>query len=195
MLKKTIAVVSMLLVICIAFFAASTVPGYAEKQKEEQRQANEEIGVNAYQKLNAYLANKNAEVQTAEQADAENDTAILFAVYAGAYINDEGNLIVNITDTSDEIQDELAQATDNAPIAYQIVEKSLAELQEVYGILSAHLTEAPYFEAVLSETKNTVEVYTEEDINICTAYVEKLVNLSAVEIIPKKNQFTDYTKV
>lgn len=195
MLKKTIAIVSLLLVICIAFFAASTVPGYAEKQKEEQRQANEEIGVNAYQKLNAYLANKNAEVQTAEQADAENDTANLFAVYAGAYINDEGNLIVNITDTSDEIQDELAQATDNAPIAYQIVEKSLAELQEAYGILSAHLTEAPYFEVVLSETKNTVEVYTEEDINICTAYVEKLVNLSAVEIIPKKNQFTDYTKV
>lgn len=195
MLKKTIAIISVFLAVCITFFAVSIVPVYAEEKAEEKRQVNEEIGVNAYQKLNAYLMDKNTESLTAMLSDAENYTSDLSAVYAGAYINDAGNLIVNITDTTEEIQSELAQATDNAPIEYQIVEKSLAELQEVYGILSAHLTEAPYFEVVLSETKNIVEVYTEDDINTCTTYIEDLVNLSAVEIISKKNKLTDCAKV
>ncbi len=195
MFKKTFALVGVLLAICITFFTVSIIPVYAENKAKEKRQLNEEIGVNAYQKLNSYLSNKNADVQTSMLAHEENCTADLSAVYAGAYINDEGNLIVNITDVSKEIQDELAQATNNAPIEYQIVEKSLAELQEVYGILSAHLTEAPYFEVVLSETKNTVAVYTESDIKACTDYIENLVNLSAVEVISKKNQVTDCAKV
>lgn len=195
MLKKTIAIISVFLAVFITFFAVSVVPVYAEEKAEKKRQANEEIGVNAYQKLNTYLADKNAESLTAMLSETENYDTNLAAVYAGAYINDEGNLIVNITDASKEIQEELVLATDNAPIEYKIVEKNLSELQEVYGILSAHLTEAPYFEVVLSETKNIVEVYTENDINICSAYIKNLVNLSEVEIISKKNQFTDCAKV
>ena len=195
MVKKATAIISIFLAVCITFFTASIVPAYAEKTVEEKHQVNEQIGVTAYQKLNAYLADKNTEARPATLSDAESYTADLSTVYAGAYINDEGNLTVNITEISEKIQDELAQATDCAPIEYKLVEKNLSELQEAYEILSAHLTEAPYFEVVLSETKNIVEVYTEEDIEACTNYIESLVDLSRVEISSKANQISNCTKV
>ena len=185
--KKFFAFIGAFLAVGVTFLSVSVIPGYAAEKADEKQRVNEEISVNAYQKLNVYLSDKNTEARTAVLSDTENHTSDLSTVYAGAYINDDGILTVNITETSKDIQDELAQATDNAPVQYKIVEKNLAELQEVYGILSAHLTEAPYFEVVLSETKNIVEVYTEESIDVCTDYIGSFGNLSCVEIISKSN--------
>ncbi len=193
--KKFFAFIGAFLAVGVTFLSVSVIPGYAAEKADEKQRVNEEISVNAYQKLNVYLSDKNTEARTAVLSDTENHTSDLSTVYAGAYINDDGILTVNITETSKDIQDELAQATDNAPVQYKIVEKNLAELQEVYGILSAHLTEAPYFEVVLSETKNIVEVYTEESIDVCTDYIGSFGNLSCVEIISKQNQITDCAKV
>lgn len=178
-MKKVIAGICVLLAVCITVFAASATPVYTEKKAEKVHQARADRSINAYQQLTAYLAKE------------EVCSADLAAVYAGAYLNDAGDLTVNLTADSEAIQAELARATDNAPIAYQIVEKSLAELREVCGILSAHLTDAPYFEVVLSETKNTVEVYTEADIAVCTSYIASLTDVSSVEIHVKPNQIAD----
>ena len=151
--KKFFAFIGAFLAVGVTFLSVSVIPGYAAEKADEKQRVNEEISVNAYQKLNVYLSDKNTEARTAVLSDTENHTSDLSTVYAGAYINDDGILTVNITETSKDIQDELAQATDNAPVQYKIVEKNLAELQEVYGILSAHLRKRPILRSYCQKQK------------------------------------------
>lgn len=170
-------------------------PVYAENievsKSEQQRQYNEDIGVQAYQNLLSYLsADSGNAVSALQEQNADTDIG-LRDTYAGAFINEAGFLVVNVTDVSEEIQNELQTATADAPIQYQLVENSLNTLNSTYFELSARLGAAPYFEVVLSETNNTVEVYTEDEIELCQGYIADIVDISTVTIFHKANTFED----
>ena len=170
-------------------------PVYAENiessKAEQQRQYNEDIGIQAYQNLLSYLSadSRNA-VSALQEQNADTDIG-LRDTYAGAFINEAGVLVVNVTDVSEEIQNELQTATADAPIQYQLVENNLNTLNSTYFELSSRLGTAPYFEVVLSETNNTVEVYTEDEIELCQGYIADIVDISTVTIFQKENTFED----
>lgn len=170
-------------------------PVYAENMEvsksEQQRQYNEDIGIQAYQNLLSYLsADSGNSVSALQEQNADTDIG-LRDTYAGAFINEAGFLVVNVTDVSEEIQNELQTATADASIQYQLVENNLNTLNSTYVELSSRLGAAPYFEVVLSETNNTVEVYTEDEIELCQGYIADIVDISTVTIYQKANTFED----
>ncbi len=187
MIKKRWISIALLL----TFIVLSLImPSFAQSKpltEEELRQYNQDMSVQAYQYLNNYLT------ECANQACMQLDDtgSALAAVYAGAYIDASGNLVVNITDTSENVRKELQTATKDVQIQYRLVKYNLETLNEIYGILSSRLGEAPYFQVVLSETNNTVEVYTEQETNSCIDYISSIADISAVTVIQEKNEFAD----
>lgn len=112
-------------------------------------------------------------------------------VYAEAYINENGNLVVNLTKSSPLLQAELLRAAATGTVLYNVVRYDLKTLNEIYTQLTMCLYEAPYFSVVLSETNNTVNVYTDQAVEACEAYVSSITDVFAVTIIEEENVFSD----
>ena len=158
------------------------IPSAAQSElpaEEDLRQQNQEISIQTYQHLTEYLS------EHIRQTDVRMDDAsrTLAEMYAGAYIDELGNLVVNITDTSAPVREELQTATEDPQIQYRLVQHNLQMLNEIYMVLSSYLGEAPYFEVVLSETNNTVEVYTDQNPDLCMEYIANIADVSAVTVI------------
>lgn len=168
---------------------------YAQEAEREtlaaQREYTENCSIGAYQKLLAYLSTECDDSVAVQNAAAHEEKTDLATAYAGAYINDAGTLVINVTDDSAIVQQEIQQATGNASVQYQLVANNLDTLQAVNSDLVGHLREAPYFKVVLSETHNEVEVYTEEDAEACMDYVRTITDASVVTVIEEANAFTD----
>ena len=165
-----------------------TFPSFAQQTpanlQQMQKSVAEEESITAYQNLLTYVEadSRNAALETSTG---------LREVYGGAYIDEAGALVVNVTDDSAVIQSELIQACKSDAIKYKIVANRLIDLTAAYTELISHLGDAPYFKVVLSETKNTIEVYTNQDIATCADYVTELVDGSLVTLFREAETFTD----
>lgn len=178
----------------LLFLLATLLPFSAFAQSSADLQAQQEAAIEAesivtYQNLLSYLqeANTNA-------VSARSNTSApkgLCAAYGGAYLDEDGNLVVNVTDACAAIQSELSKASQSNTVKYNVVSNSLEVLDAAYSKLIARLGSAPYFKVILSETKNTVEVYTDGDLNACAAYVAELVDMSFITLIQEDDAFTD----
>ena len=111
----------------------------------------------------------------------------LSEVYAGAYINGDNLLVINVTDASDGIKEEIKSTSGNSDIIINKVEFPLSEIDETYEKLVADMENAPYFKITVSEKDNTVYI-TGESAEDCNRYIlENGYNPEMITVVEGQN--------
>ena len=112
-------------------------------------------------------------------------------VYAGAYINGDNLLVINVTDASDCIKEKLKSESGNSDVIINEVKFSLSEIDEVYEKLAADMENAPYFKVTVSEKDNTVYI-TGENAEDCNRYIlENGYNPEIITVVEGRNTVVD----
>lgn len=115
----------------------------------------------------------------------------LSEVYAGAYINGDNLLVINVTDASDCIKEKLKSVSGNSDVIINEVKFSLSEIDEVYEKLAADMENAPYFKVTVSEKDNTVYI-TGENAEDCNHYIlENGYNPEMITVVEGQNTVED----
>ncbi len=115
----------------------------------------------------------------------------LSEVYAGAYINGDNLLVINVTDASDDIKEKIKSVSGNSDIIINEVKFSLSEINEVYEKLVADMENAPYFKVTVSEKDNTVYI-TGENAEDCNRYIlENGYNPEMITVVEGQNTVVD----
>lgn len=112
-------------------------------------------------------------------------------VYAGAYINGDNLLVINVTDASDCIKEKIKSVSGNSDVIINEVKFSLSEIDEVYEKLVADMENAPYFKVTVSEKDNTVYI-TGESAEDCNRYIlENGYNPKIITVVEGQNTVVD----
>lgn len=112
-------------------------------------------------------------------------------VYAGAYINGDNLLVINVTDASDGIKEEIKSISGNPDVIINEVEFSSSEIDETYEKLVADMENAPYFKVTVSEKDNTVYI-TGENAEKCNRYIlENGYNPEMITVVEGRNTVVD----
>ena len=112
-------------------------------------------------------------------------------VYAGAYINGDNLLVINVTDASDGIKEEIKSVSGNPDVIINEVEFSSSEIDETYEKLVADMENAPYFKVTVSEKDNTVYI-TGENAEKCNRYIlESGYNPEMITVVEGQNTVVD----
>lgn len=115
----------------------------------------------------------------------------LSEVYAGAYINGDNLLVINVTDASDCIKEKLKSESGNSDVIINEVKFSLSEIDEVYEKLAADMENPPYFKVTVSEKDNTVYI-TGESAEDCNRYIlENGYNPEIITVVEGRNTVED----
>lgn len=115
----------------------------------------------------------------------------LSEVYAGAYINEGNLLVINVTDASDCIKEEIKSVSGNPDVIINKVKFSLSEIDGVYERLVGNMENAPYFKVTVSEKDNTVYI-TGESAEDCNRYIlENGYNPEIITIVEGQNTVVD----
>lgn len=91
-------------------------------------------------------------------------------VYAGAYINGDNLLVINVTDASECIKEKIKSVSGNPDVIINKVEFSSFEIDKAYERLVGNMENAPYFKVTVSEKDNTVYI-TGESAEACNRYI------------------------
>lgn len=111
----------------------------------------------------------------------------LAEVYAGAYINGDNLLVINVTDASDGIKEEIKSASGNPDVIIKEVEFPLSEVDGAYEKLVGNMENAPYFKVTVSEKDNTVYI-TGESAEDCNRYIlENGYNPEMITVVEGQN--------
>lgn len=112
-------------------------------------------------------------------------------VYAGAYINGDNLPVINVTDASDGIKEEIKSASGNPDVIINEVEIPLSEIDETYEKLVGNMENAPYFKVTVSEKDNTVYI-TGESAEDCNRYIlENGYNPEIITVVEGQNTVVD----
>lgn len=112
-------------------------------------------------------------------------------VYAGAYINGDNLLVINVTDASDGIKEEIKSVSGNPDVIINEVEFSSSEIDETYEKLVGNMENAPYFKVTVSEKDNTVYI-TGENAEACNSYIfENGYNPEIITVVEGRNTVED----
>lgn len=112
-------------------------------------------------------------------------------VYAGAYINGDNLLVINVTDASDCIKEEIKSVSGNSDIIINKVEIPLSEIDGAYEKLVGNMENAPYFKVTVSEKDNTVYI-TGESAEDCNRYIlENGYNPEIITVVEGQNTVVD----
>lgn len=115
----------------------------------------------------------------------------LSEVYAGAYINGDNLLVINVTDASDCIKEEIKSTSGNPDVIINKVEFSSSEIDGAYEKLVGNMENAPYFKVTVSEKDNTVYI-TGESAEDCNRYIlENGYNPEIITIVEGQNTVED----
>ena len=115
----------------------------------------------------------------------------LSEVYAGAYINGDNLLVINVTDASDGIKEEIKSVQGNPDVILNEVEFSSSEIDKAYEKLVGNMENAPYFKITVSEKDNTVYI-TGESAEDCNRYIlENGYNPEMITIAEGQNTVVD----
>lgn len=111
----------------------------------------------------------------------------LAEVYAGAYINGDNLLVINVTDASDGIKAEIKSASGNPDVIINEVKFSSSEIDGAYEKLVGNMENAPYFKVTVSEKDNTVYI-TGESAEDCNRYIlENGYNPEMITVVEGQN--------
>lgn len=112
-------------------------------------------------------------------------------VYAGAYINGDNLLVINVTDASDCIKEKIKSVSGNPDVIINEVEFSLSEIDGIYEKLVGNMENAPYFKVTVSEKDNTVYI-TGESAEDCNRYIlENGYNPEIITVVEGQNTVED----
>ncbi len=112
-------------------------------------------------------------------------------VYAGAYINGDNLLVINVTDNSDGVKEKIISASGNPDVIINEVEIPLSEIDETYEKLVGNMENAPYFKVTVSEKDNTVYI-TGENAEDCNRYIlENGYNPEIITVVEGQNTVVD----
>lgn len=115
----------------------------------------------------------------------------LSEVYAGAYINGDNLLVINVTDASDGVKEKIKSVSGSSDVIINKVKFSLSEIDEVYEKLAADMENAPYFKVTVSEKDNTVYI-TGESAEDCNRYIlENGYNPEIITVVEGQNTVED----
>lgn len=115
----------------------------------------------------------------------------LSEVYAGAYINEDNLLVINVTDASDCIKEEIKSVSGNPDVIINEVEFSSSEIDKAYEKLVGNMENAPYFKVTVSEKYNTVYI-TGESAEDCNRYIlENGYNPEMITVVEGQNTAVD----
>lgn len=112
-------------------------------------------------------------------------------VYAGAYINGDNLLVINVTDASDGVKEKIKSVSGNPDVIINEVEFSSSEIDETYEKLVGNMENAPYFKVMVSEKDNTVYI-TGESAEACNRYIlENGYNPEIITVVEGQNTVVD----
>ena len=94
--------------------------------------------VDEYRKILNAVGSENEELV---QSDFSKEN--LACVYAGAYINENQLLVINVTNATDGIKEEIKNISENPDIIINEVNYSLSEIDEAYERLVGDMENAP----------------------------------------------------
>lgn len=115
----------------------------------------------------------------------------LSEVYAGAYINGDNLLVINVTDNSNGVKEKIKSVSGNPDVIINEVEFSSSEIDGAYEKLVADMENAPYFKVTVSEKDNTVYIKG-ENAEDCNRYIlENGYNPEIITVIEGQNTFED----
>lgn len=115
----------------------------------------------------------------------------LSEVYAGAYINGDNLLVINVTDASDCIKEKIKSASGNPDVIINEVKFSSSEIDGAYEKLVGNMENAPYFKVTVSEKDNTVYI-TGESAEDCNRYIlENGYNPEIITVVEGQNTVVD----
>lgn len=115
----------------------------------------------------------------------------LSEVYAGAYINGDNLLVINVTDASDGVKEKIKSVSGNPDVIINEVEFSSSEIDEMYEKLVGNMENAPYFKVMVSEKDNTVYI-TGENAEECNRYIlENGYNPEIITVVEGQNTVVD----
>lgn len=116
--------------------------------------------VKAFQKEDALQ--QDAKDAYAELMDVVEESAAVEKNYAGAYIDDDNQLVVNLTTSSEKVQDIVQENTESQKVEFQEKKYTYEELTEVSDQIADAMVGTEYMEVVSSigvnEIDNAVEV-------------------------------------
>jgi hypothetical protein len=165
----TLCLAFVLVALCVQF--VSTLPDTRESDISRQSRS-----VDEYMK-----------VLDAVSSGKEN----LSEVYAGAYINRDNLLVINVTDASDDIKEEIKSASGNPDVIINEVKFSSSEIDGAYEKLVGNMENAPYFKVTVSEKDNTVYI-TGESAEDCNRYIlENGYNPEIITVVEGQNTVVD----
>lgn len=115
----------------------------------------------------------------------------LSEVYAGAYINGDNLLVINVTDASDGVKEKIKSVSGNSDVIINEVEFSSFEIDKAYEKLVGNMENAPYFKVTVSEKDNTVYI-TGESAEACNRYIlENGYNPEIITVVEGQNTVED----
>lgn len=115
----------------------------------------------------------------------------LSEVYAGAYINGDNLLVINVTDNSNGVKEKIKSVSGDPDVIINEVEFSSSEIDKAYEKLVGNMENAPYFKATVSEKDNTVYI-TGESAEDCNRYIlENGYNPEMITIVEGQNTVVD----
>lgn len=115
----------------------------------------------------------------------------LSEVYAGAYIDRDNLLVINVTDASDGVKEKIKSVSGNPDVIINEVEFSSSEIDETYEKLVTDMENAPYFKVTVSEKDNTVYI-TGENVEDCNRYIhENGYNPEIITVVEGQNTVED----
>lgn len=115
----------------------------------------------------------------------------LAEVYAGAYINGDNLLVINVADASDCIKEKIKSVSGNPDVIINEVKFSLSEIDETYERLAADMENPPYFKVTVSEKDNTVYI-TGKSAEDCNRYIlENGYNPEIITVVEGRNTVED----
>ena len=183
-MKKKIFALSVCLTFILTALCVQFVSALPETNDCDMSQQSQSI--DEYRKI---LDAVNREKENSAQSDSFGKT--LADVYAGAYINGDNLLVINVTDASDGIKDEIKSASGNPDVIINEVEFSSSEIDETYEKLVGNMESAPYFKVTVSEKDNTVYL-TGESTEECNRYIlENGYNPEMITVVEGHNTVED----
>lgn len=164
--KKINALLLATCVLVSAFMAETNI----SKAESDNAKVLQEIG-NASEKKMVEQQKKNAH-EDAMQADAKDaygelldvvkDSSIVEKEYAGAYIDDNNELVVNLTTSSNKIKDIVQENTETQEVKFTKQKYTYDELMSTYKKIGSAINNTKYAEVVssfyLDEINNVVVV-------------------------------------
>lgn len=173
-MKKKIFALSL----CLAFILAALCVQFAGALPNTKNAvvSRQSISVDEYR-----------EVLDAVSSGKEN----LAEVYAGAYINGDNLLVINVTDASDCIKEKIKSVSGSSDVIINEVEFPLSEIDGTYEKLVGNMENAPYFKVTVSEKDNTVYI-TGESAEDCNRYIlENGYNPEIITVVEGQNTVED----